>query len=69
MTLNNSSRFSVVQIKDAPWIVVDKAMSRRMVASSPLVDAAEMIAALMNGHFDQAVESRGDMIAELNRLR
>ena len=49
--------------------MVDKAMSRRMVASSPLVDAAEMIAALMNGHFDQAVESRGDMIAELNRLR
>jgi hypothetical protein len=68
MILNSSSRFSVVQIKDAPWIVVDQACARRMVASSPLVDAAKMIAALMNGHIDQALESRGNMIAELNRL-
>jgi hypothetical protein len=68
MTLKNSARFSVVQIKDGPWIVVDQACDRRMVASSPHVDAAKMIAALLNGHIDQAVESREDTLAELNRF-
>ena len=68
MTLENSVRFSVVQIKDGPWIVVDRACDRRMVASCPHAGAAKMIVALMNGHVAQAVESRDEAIAGLNRL-
>ena len=68
MTLESSVRFSVVPIKDGPWIVVDRACDRRVVASCPHVGAAKMIVALMNGHVAQAVESREETIAELNRL-
>ena len=68
MTLDNTVRFSVVQIKDGPWIVVDRACDRRMVASCPEPGAAKMIVALMNGRIDEAVESREETIAGLRPL-
>ena len=61
-------RFSVVHIQDGPWLVVDWAQQRRMVASCPDSGAAQMIAALMNGHFQEAIASRDEAIAGLSRL-
>ena len=60
-------RFSIVQIEDGPWIVVDRAHDRRMVASCPDAGAAKMIAALMNGQIDEALAGRDETIAGLNR--
>jgi hypothetical protein len=61
-------RFSVVQVQDGPWLVVDRAHDRRMVASCPDADAAKMIAAVMNGQIDEAMARRDEAIAGLNRL-
>jgi hypothetical protein len=33
-----------------PWLVVDDAKGKRLVASCPNIEAALMIAALMNGN-------------------
>lgn len=61
-------RFSVVQIQDGPWLVVDRANDRRMVASCPDAGAARMIAAMMNGQLDEAMDGRDEAISGLNRL-
>lgn len=61
-------RFSIVQIEDGPWIVVDRAQDRRMVASCLDASAAKMIVALMNGQIDEALAGRDKAIAGLNRL-
>ena len=60
-------RFSIVRIKDGPWIVVDRAHDRRVVASCPDVGAAKMIAALMNGQIDEALAGREEAIAGVNQ--
>ncbi|WP_147262835.1 hypothetical protein [Roseiarcus fermentans] len=57
-------RFSIVQIKDGPWVVVDRQDHRRRIASCVDAGAAEMIAALMNGDLDQAIAVR-DAVAGL----
>ena len=51
-------RFSIVEIKDGPWIVVDRLDHRRRIASCVDACAAAMIAALMNGDLDQAIAGR-----------
>jgi hypothetical protein len=61
------ARFSVVQIKDGPWIVVDHRRRRRTIASCVDEVAAHMIAALMNGNVDEAIAGRDAAIAELDR--
>ena len=66
--MNTVTRFSVVQIKDGPWIVVDRLDHRRRIASCGGAIAAHMIAALMNGDVEQAVAGREAAIAELDRL-
>jgi hypothetical protein len=60
-------RFSVVQIKDGPWIVVDGSDHRRRIASCVDAGAARMIAALMNGDVAQAIVERDAAIADLSR--
>ena len=60
-------RFSIVRIKDGPWIVVDRRDHRRRIASCVEEGAAEMIAALMNGDFDHAIAGREAAIAGLDR--
>ena len=47
-------RFSILQIKDGPWIIVDRLDHRRRIASCIDSGAAQMIAALMNGNVEQA---------------
>jgi hypothetical protein len=51
-------RFSVVQVKDGPWLVVDGADHRRLIASCADAETAQMVMALMNGDFEQAVAGR-----------
>jgi hypothetical protein len=68
MTMEDAMRFSIVQIEDGPWIVVDREHDRRMVASCPDGGAAKMIAALMNGQIDEALAGRDEAIAGLNQL-
>jgi hypothetical protein len=60
-------RFSVVQIKDGPWVVVDCFDHRRRIASCADAGAARMIAALMNGDIHQALADRDAALAELSR--
>jgi len=60
-------RFSVVQIKDGPWVVVDRWDHRRRIASCADDSAARMIAALMNGDVPQAIADRDAALAELSR--
>ncbi len=65
--MDTSLRFTVVQIKDGPWIVVEQRDHRRRIASCASADAAKMIAAFMNGDFEQAILGRDAAIAELRR--
>ncbi len=60
-------RFSIVRIKDGPWIVVDRHDHRRRIASCVEEGAAEMIAALMNGDLDQAIAGRNAAITGLDQ--
>ena len=60
-------RFSVVQIKDGPWVVVDRTDHRRRIASCLDAGAAAMIAALMNGDVDQALAHRDAAVADVDR--
>ena len=60
-------RFSVVQIKDGPWVVVDGFDHRRRIASCADAGAARMIAALMNGDLPQAIVERDAAVADLSR--
>ncbi len=59
-------RFSIVQIKDGPWVVVDRKDHRRRIASCIDPCAAEMIAALMNGEIEQAIAARDSTLAEFD---
>ena len=56
-------RFSILRIKDGPWVVVDRQDHRRRIASCVDPGAAEMIAALMNGNLEQAIAQRDAMVA------
>ena len=58
-------RFSVVHIKDGPYVVVDRQDHRRRIASCIDPGAARMIAALMNGDLKQAATAR-DAVAGLH---
>ena len=60
-------RFSTLQIKDGPWIVVDRLEHRRSIAICVDSGAAQMIAALMNGDVEHASACRDEAIAELDR--
>ena len=60
-------RFSILQIKDGPWIVVDRLEHRRSIAICVDSGAAQMIAALMNGDVEHATGWRDETIAELDR--
>ena len=62
--MDTEMRFSVFQIKDGPWIVVDRLDHRRRIASCHDAGAAGMIAALMNGDVDQAVALRDATLSE-----
>ena len=61
--------FSVMQVKHGPWVVVDDAKGKRLVASCPNLDAALMVAALMNGNAEAAMERRRAVIAGLDICR
>jgi len=64
-----SPRFSVVQIKHGPCLVLDLACHRKTVASSFDLDAAEALARLMNGDIQNAIASRNAAIASLGPPR
>jgi hypothetical protein len=66
MDSNGGARFSVSQIKDGPWRVADDAKDGRLVASCPARDIALMVAALMNGNPEAAMERRKTIIAAIN---
>jgi hypothetical protein len=63
----HGARFSVSQMKDGPWLVVDDRHGKRLVASCPNMDAALMVAAIMNGNAEAAMERRKAVIAALDR--
>ena len=56
-------RFSILQIKDGPWIVVNRLDHRRRIAGCIDLGAAQMIAALMNGNVERATACRVEAIA------
>ena len=60
-------RFTVVEIKDGPWLVLDLARSRKIVASCFDFCAAETFAALMNGDVQNAMTRRDAAVASLGR--
>jgi hypothetical protein len=62
--METAMRFSVVQIEDGPWVVVDGRDHRRRIASCVDAVAAEMIAALMNGDVERAIAHRDAAFAE-----
>jgi hypothetical protein len=66
-TMEMATRFSVLRIKDGPWIVVDRLDHRRRIASCIDPCAAEMIAALMNGDIEDAIARRDESLAERKR--
>jgi hypothetical protein len=57
---------SVSQVKDGPWLVVDETKGGTLVASCPSRDVALMIAALMNGNPEAAIERRKSVVLALN---
>jgi hypothetical protein len=63
---DTGARFTVTQVTDGPWVVVDDTKGKRLVASCPNKDAAMMIAALMNGNAEAAMARRRAVIAELD---
>jgi hypothetical protein len=63
---NGNARFSVSQVKDGPWLVVDEIKGRTLVASCPSRDVALMIAALMNGNPEAAIERRKSVVFALD---
>jgi hypothetical protein len=65
--METEMRFSTLQIKDGPWIVVDRLEHRRSIAICVDSGAAQMIAALMNGDVGHATACRDEAIAELDR--
>ena len=60
-------RFSVTEIKDGPWLVLDLALGRKIVASCFDPRAAETFAALMNGDLQNVMARRELAIASLGR--
>ena len=56
-------RFVVIDVKDGPWLVLDLARGRKVVASCFDLRAAETFAALMNGDVRSALARRDDAIA------
>jgi hypothetical protein len=65
--MDTTLRFTVVQIKDGPWVVVEQHDHRRRIASCADADAARMIAAFMNGDFEEAILGRDAATARLRR--
>ncbi len=65
--MTTEMRYSILQIKDGPWIVVDRLDHRCRIASCIDSGAAKMIAALMNGDVEHATAYRDEAIAELDR--
>jgi hypothetical protein len=61
--METDMRFSTLQIKDGPWVVVDRLDHRRRTASRVDAGAAEMITALMNGDFERAVACRDAIVS------
>ena len=64
--METEMRFSILQIKDGPWIIVDRLDHRRRIAGCIDLGAAQMIAALMNGNVEQATACRVEAIAALD---
>jgi hypothetical protein len=60
-----SKRFSLIEVKDGPWLVLDLARDRKIVASCFDAHAAETFAALMNGDVQRAIARRDAAIAFL----
>ena len=60
-------RFSIVHVKDGPWVVVDEKDHRRRIASCADAGTARMVAALMNGDLERAMTERLAAIAGLER--
>jgi hypothetical protein len=65
--MENPMRFSVTEIKDGPWLVLDLALGRKIVASCFDPRAAETFAALMNGDLQSVMAQREAAIASLGR--
>ena len=64
--METEMRFSILQIKDGPWIVVDRMDHRRRIAGCIDSGAALMIAALMNGNVEHVTSCRVEAIAALD---
>jgi hypothetical protein len=64
--LRGNARFSVAQMQTGPWLVVDDTKGKPLVASCPNMDAALMVAALMNGNPEAAMERRRAVLAALD---
>ncbi len=60
-------RFSVIEVRDGPWLVLDLARDRKVVASCFDPEAAETFAALMNGDAEGAMLRREAAIGSLRR--
>jgi hypothetical protein len=64
---SHTARFSISPVKQGgPWVVVDDAKDKRLVATCSSVDIALMLAALMNGNSNAAIERRPAVIAALD---
>ena len=57
----HGARFSVSQVNDGLWVVVDDAKAKRLIASCRNRDAELMIAALMNGNAPPADSKRNEL--------
>jgi hypothetical protein len=63
--MERSMRFSVIEVKDGPWLVLDLARDRKIVASCFDTHAAETFAALMNGDVQSAIARRDAATASI----
>ena len=61
-----SARFSVTEVRGGPWIVTDQMRANRLVASSPHLDVADMVAAFMNGDTDRAATNLAAALATID---
>jgi hypothetical protein len=61
-------RFSITQLRDGPWLVVDDRNRKRLVASCPEENAARAIAAFINGDVDAAVTFQKQLVVRLDSL-
>ena len=61
--MENPMRFTVIDIKNGPWLVLDLARGRKIIASCFDLPSAEAFAELMNGDVQRAIARRDAAVA------